>query len=342
MGIRIFLCSSTYPEKEITKRRLGIDVTTSIAGFVKGISRMDVPPFLQSYQMMLYSYFYVNKLLSRYKPSFLIMTGESCLIPKKIATRSIVYVHFPVGLFTEHGLNSTMKKLQISSWQIISNINKATLITNSSYEKRLIRLAWKKDATVIYPPCPQYSFPLNKFKENAVCTLSRFTPEKGYETILEVARRTPDAQFYLVGSVSPDMVHYSKKLMRDAPNNVVFNINANIEQKVNILKKSKVLLHGFIGEQFGIAIVEAMSSGIIPVTHDSGAPKEDALVPPRFRYNDVDQAVKSVQDALSFWSPEQAEKLREAAKKFSPESFKTKMKSFILNWIKSRDLENNV
>ena len=58
--------------------------------------------------------------------------------------------------------------------------------------------------------------------------------------------------------------------MNNAPENVKFHINASVEEKVDILKKSKVLLHGFIGEHFGIAIVEAMSTGIIPVTHDSG------------------------------------------------------------------------
>ena len=90
-------------------------------------------------------------------------------------------------------LDSRIKRIQIKSWQFISNINKATLLTSSNYEKNLIRLVWGKDATVIYPPCPQYSFSLSDQREDIVCSLARFTPEKGYDMILEVARRLPNA-----------------------------------------------------------------------------------------------------------------------------------------------------
>ena len=57
-----------------------------------------------------------------------------------------------------------------------------------------------------------------------------------------------------------------------------FHVNATIEDKINVLRKSKVMLHSFLGEHFGIAFIEAMSAGIIPVAHDSGAAKFDKII----------------------------------------------------------------
>ena len=88
-----------------------------------------------------------------------------------------------------------------------------------------------------------------------------------------------------------------------------------------------------MGEHFGIALVEAMSACVIPVAHDSGAAKVDGLVPERFRYSDVDGAVTSINDAIRSWNLTEAEKLRDYAKKFSAESFREKMKSFIFEWL---------
>jgi len=151
--------------------------------------------------------------------------------------------------------------------------------------------------------------------------------------ILEVARRLPHVHFELVGSANPELDSYSNKLMKIATKNVKFHINATIEEKLDVLKKSKVMLHGFVGEHFGIAIVEAKSAGIIPVTHDSGAAREDGLVEQRFRYTDINGAIRAVSDALSSWNPQQAQRLHDAARIFSPQAFNEKIKSFVSNWM---------
>jgi glycosyltransferase involved in cell wall biosynthesis len=99
-----------------------------------------------------------------------------------------------------------------------------------------------------------------------------------------------------------------------------------------------VLLHSFVGEHFGIALIEAMSAGAIPITHDSGAAREDNLVPNDYRYTDVGGAVKATYRALDKWNLSTAETLRESARKFSPEEFRLNMKRFIQAWIVSKRL----
>ena len=343
MGFKIFLCSSTYPEREETINRIGIDVSDSIDGFVKAIGRNEILPFLGAYQRMTYSYFFFKKLIKEYKLDFVLVTGGSTIIPSTIAEKTLVYVHFPVDIevASERYQKSKMKKIYIKPWLFISNnlddIKRATIITNSNYTKNAIREAWGIDSKVIYPPCPQYSFALSEQekRENVVCSLGRFTPEKDHEMIVRVAQNLPSTRFELVGSVTQDKAAYLKKLIDIAPKNMTFHVNATVQEKIDVLKKSRVLLHTFVGEHFGIALVEAMSAGVIPVTHNSGAAKIDGLVPEQFRYNDLDGAIASVINALSSWNTKGALTLREFAKRFSSESFRDNLKTFISNWIKS-------
>ena len=341
MGSKVFLCASAYPKKEESLERIGIDVTDSIDGFVKSIGRNEILPFLGAYQRLVYSYFFFKKLIKKHKVDFVLVTGGSSLIPKDMAKRTIVYVHYPVDLEVESEKyqKNALKRLYIKPWMFISHnldyIKQSTIITNSNYTKNAIKSAWGMDSVVIYPPCPQYSFPLNdnQTKEDVVCSIGRFTQEKRYETILEVARRLPDTRFELVGSVTLDKAWYLDNLQKDAPKNVGFHVNATIEDKINVLRKSKVMLHSFLGEHFGIAFIEAMSAGIIPVAHDSGAAKFDKIVDEKFRYNNIEEAVESVKSALSSWSIAESQRLREYAKKFSAESFRENLRLFISNWL---------
>ena len=188
MGSKVFLCASAYPKKEETLERIGIDVTDSINGFVKSIGRNEILPFLGAYQRLIYSYFFFKKLIKKHEVDFVLVTGGFSLIPKKMAEQTIVYVHYPVDLEVESEKyqKNTLKRLYIKPWRFISNnldyMKQSTIITNSNYTKNAIKSAWGMDSVVIYPPCPQYSFPLTDDEtrnEDVVCSIGRFTQEKG-------------------------------------------------------------------------------------------------------------------------------------------------------------------
>jgi len=265
-----------------------------------------------------------------------------------MAERTIVYVHYPTDLeISQKDYNSNiMKKLYIKPYLFVSNnldyIKKATIITNSNYTKNAIKHTWNADSTVIYPPCPQYSFPLeDKINEeeetdtNTVCSLGRFTPEKEYDTILQIAKKRPIIKFELIGSVTADKISYLEGLKNKASKNVIFHVNASVNEKIEVLKRSKILLHSFKGEHFGVAIIEAMSAGLIPITHNSGAAKEDQLVDDVFRYDNLENAFECLDRALSIWNLDKASKLRQYAQNFSPENFNKNLKAFVENWIKT-------
>ena len=84
-----------------------------------------------------------------------------------------------------------MKRLYIQPYLFISNnidynmiLKKATIIANSNYTRNAIKKVWNIDSTVIYPPCPQYSFPLeDKIKKiekdtETVCSLGNLSQKK--------------------------------------------------------------------------------------------------------------------------------------------------------------------
>ena len=328
---------------------MSIDVEDSIKGFVKAIGRNEMLPFLSIYQSLVSSYFFFKKLIKTYNPDFVLVTGNLPVLPKSMAEKTIVYVHFPTDLIISPLLqkdytSKIWKRLYIQPYLFISNnidyLKKATIITNSNYTRNAIKKVWNIDSTVIYPPCPQYSFPLEdkiKIRQDTktVCSLGRFIPQKEYDTILQIAKQRPQLKFELIGGVTENNISYLNRLKNKASKNVTFHVNATVNQKMEILKQSKILIHSFKGEHFGIALIEAMSAGLIPISHNSGAAKEDNIVEEKFRYNDLDSALNCLDRAVSEWNLDKASQLRQYAQNFSMENYNKNLKLFITNWIKS-------
>ena len=333
---------------------MSIDVEDSIKGFVKALNNDETLPFLGIYQSLVYSYFTFKILIKTYNPDFLLVTGNLTVLPKSIAEKTIVYVHFPsdLAILEKDYTSNIWKRLYIKLHLFISNnyidfdyLKKATIIANSNYTRNAIKKVWNIDSTVIYPPCPQYSFPLeDKIKKiekkdteimMTVCSLGRFVPEKEYETILQIAKERPQLKFELIGGVANDKISYLNSLKNKASKNVTFHVNATENQKMEILKRSKILIHSCKGEPFGIALIEAMSAGLIPVSHNSGAAKEDNIVDEKFRYNDLDSALNCLDIAVSEWNLDKASQLRQYAQNFSMENYNKNLKVFITNWIES-------
>ena len=64
MGFKVFLCASAYPERKETVKKVGIDVTDCLSGFVKAIGRNEILPFFGAYQRMVYSYMFFKNLIA--------------------------------------------------------------------------------------------------------------------------------------------------------------------------------------------------------------------------------------------------------------------------------------
>ena len=94
-----------------------------------------------------------------------------------------------------------------------------------------------------------------------------------------------------------------------------------------ILHKSKVYLHTSENEPFGVSIIEAMSSGCIPIVPNCGGPQE--FVPKGLRYENVDEAAQLVELAVSEWSLFKARQFIEVSQRFSEERFSKELLGII-------------
>ena len=117
-----------------------------------------------------------------------------------------------------------------------------------------------------------------------------------------------------------NFVRLLRKLKVSDKVKVIPNVSKSDLRK--ILLNSKIYLHPKINEHFGIAIVEAMSCGCIPIVHNSGGPKE--FVPQAFRYDNIEEAAKKIDKALGNWSVGMSARISNLADKFSERCFSEK------------------
>ncbi|MCS7107040.1 MAG: glycosyltransferase family 4 protein [Acidilobaceae archaeon] len=200
---------------------------------------------------------------------------------------------------------------------------KAYLYALTLYE-RVDREDLKKKVEVLYPPLPRPKRLLELRRENRVpCVLSlgRFSEEKRYELVLEVARRLKDYRFYIAGGVAgrASMLYY-ERIARSRPHNVTVAANVSEGLKEALLSRCQVYLHTMVGEHFGIAPLEALAAGATPVVHRFSGTWTD-VCDERYCYDfkttDPEEVAEKVQNALE--RPRAAPV--EHIERFSPELF---------------------
>jgi glycosyltransferase involved in cell wall biosynthesis len=143
--------------------------------------------------------------------------------------------------------------------------------------------------------------------------------QKGIHTLIESARSVPEAQFVVNGRVTNDEAMIEAR--RTAPSNVIFNDKfTSDEELLHLYQRAQVYVQVSAHEGFGIANIEAMSCGCIPVATNATALPEvvgDAgfLVP----FNDVAATTDAIRRALQ--SPELGKKARtRIVEHFRPET----------------------
>ena len=143
--------------------------------------------------------------------------------------------------------------------------------------------------------------------------------QKGIGTMIESARAIPEAQFVINGKVSNDEA--MNEARRLAPPNVIFNDKITADDELlQLYQRAQVYVQVSAHEGFGIANIEAMSCGCIPVATNSTALPEvvgDAgfLVP----FNDVAATTNAIRKALR--SPELGKKARQRiVEHFAPDT----------------------
>jgi len=156
-----------------------------------------------------------------------------------------------------------------------------------------------KTAKIVYPPCETQdltNFSLEN-RERVIVSIAQFRPEKEHATQLqslhELFSKYPEyrkggkkeVKMVLIGGArnSDDAarVESLRTLAKELhiEDCVEIIVNAPFSTILHWLSRSSIGLSTMVDEHFGIYVVEYMAAGVIPVTHASGGPLEDIVVP---------------------------------------------------------------
>ncbi|NPA70440.1 MAG: glycosyltransferase [Crenarchaeota archaeon] len=275
--------------------------------------------------------------------------GDATLVPA-----DIVYLHFPVIAYLElDTLRPYFKYSKSPSWYLYFRpyyevqrkiakkcYSNSIIITNSKFSKYIIRRVIGKNSIVIYPPTELYDYIKNIYnndREDSVIYVARFSEEKNNHFLIYLAKELPEYQFYLVGSAhgrGVEYYNYCKKLAeRLNVRNVKIMANVPHETKLKLLASCKVYVHLFPTEHFGIAPLEALASGLVPVVPKLSGAWTDICACGRFGVGytklDVKEISEKIMKAFEVWGKIDRYSVIKHLRTFTPEMFYRKMSNIV-------------
>jgi alpha-1,2-mannosyltransferase len=223
----------------------------------------------------------------------LLINSQADILPVRA---DIQYVHYPTfSDFKNAAINlkysrSLFWRVYISPYKFMhrffSNyLSTGVLLTNSSFSKRAVWEHVGRDSIVIFPPVEIGAFAKTAqtvTKKARVVSCGRYSPEKNYEYVLEVAKILRNVEFAVIGSFSgKKSAVYFEKLRHTVLSTGLENVELLYGLQFKDLLKhyggAKVYMHAMKNEHFGITIVEAMAAGLVPVIYRGGGPWEEIL-----------------------------------------------------------------
>ena len=212
------------------------------------------------------------------------------------------------------------------------NLMKNTLVlTNSGYTRKAISNAFNIDAKILYPPVDVETFQEIALKSNQrdgmVLVISRIAPDKQIENAIEVARIMRGRGIGKIMTIAGNLHYYDHQYYQQMKNMIAeyhlsdyvsLQTNISFSRLIQLMQLAKVYFHPRIDEHFGISIVEAMASGLVPVVSNIGGHTE--FVPPKYHFHTLGHAADLI--ALAFEATNSERRaISSSTNKFSNENY---------------------
>lgn len=260
------------------------------------------------------------------------------LFMQNLLKKYFLYVYNPVFIDVPKYEEKVFWKIYSAPYKAIvkrslKKLN-AKLLLVSEFTRMRVKKWWGRDGVVVYPPVDveKFSQVWDNRDRDGVITIGRFTPEKGHLMQLKIAEKMPDITFRICGSAkTPYYQRWFNYIRGKAEEmdlrNVEFYPSVPFKKLLQLIGESKVFLHTFAREDFGLTTCETITGGCIPVVPDEGGSVEIVFFK-KLRFNNVEEAVKKLRYAHDM-SPTESSRIRDKLKKhvwqFREENFQRKM-----------------
>ena len=216
----------------------------------------------------------------------LILSSSHC-VAKGVLTGPdqlhVCYMHSPMryawdlqheylrGAGLESGLKSwiarwLLQKLRL--WDVRSANGVDAFAANSRFIARRVEKAYRRPATVIYPPVDVDAFSLREQKDDYYLTASRLVPYKRIDLLVQAFAKLPDKRLVVVGD-GPEMA----RLKAQAGPNVQLVGYQGFDALRETMERARAFLFAS-QEDFGIVIVEAQACGTPVIAFGKGGALE--------------------------------------------------------------------
>lgn len=252
------------------------------------------------------------------------------------ARKTIIYMIPPVCHM------NGFKRMYLASYVFIQRLflkrakNKIVL-TNSSFSSKVIKSIYSLNCEVLYPPVDVEKFYSSSKKEDLIVSVGRYDPFKRFELLIKAFAHIKNGKCVIVGSIYDRVSFRYLEKLRQLANRLKLNdrvtllVNSSLIKLRNILSKAKVYVHCALFEHFGISVVEAMSSGCVPVVHRSGGPYTDIIKYGKYGFSFEDELARQINLVLenNELFNEFSKKARQRVKIFNKERFKNEFLNFV-------------
>ncbi len=195
----------------------------------------------------------------------------------------ITYIHYPLlmhlyrgnGLRIHSWLYGWFKRLYTSVYR--NHLFPCRVLANSSWTASLVYKIYRIVPDIVYPPVDIEYFSRcnnNDVRDKLVVTISRFVEDKRLDRIVDVASKLRDYTFVIIGSTNEYSYRVISRIREKAReyrlDNIVIETNLPRQEILGYLEDARYYLHPERPEHFGIAIVEAMAAGLVPIVYRDG------------------------------------------------------------------------
>ena len=221
------------------------------------------------------------------------------------------------------------KIIKYGYWNLMRN---STVITNSEFSRRaIVNALGLYNIYILSPPIDIETFRnialmTNGYNEtnDIILVISRIAPHKKIENAIKLAKILKDNNvgkgMKIVGNLYYYFFDYYSELKQmvldlGLTDYITFEINASLDKLLSIIRESRVYFHPMVGEHFGMAVLEAMAAGLIPVVPNEGGIIE--FVPQKYQFNTIEHAAEIIMYVFNHLPKTEQIKINDDINKFS-------------------------